>query len=132
MGALRRTLYLEAAAWAIVGTGLAAAPRFVVNTVGNQPSFPDDAWLRIVGVQALGLAMLMVLVAHRLEELWWWSWAFALVTALVGAVAILNAAFGLAPRQSSVLWWVFAGVSLGFAYSLLYGLYLASRERPLP
>jgi hypothetical protein len=132
MGALRRTLYLEAAAWAIVGVALAAAPRFVINTVGNQPSFPDDAWLRIVGVQAVGLAMLMVLVAQRLEELWWWSWAFALVTALVGAVAILNAAFGLAPRQSGVLWWAFAGVAVAFASSLVYGLYRASRERSLP
>jgi hypothetical protein len=80
----------------------------------------------------MGLAFLMVLVAHRVEELWWWSWAFAIATTGSAAVALLHVAFGLSPGQSSVLWWVLALVALSFSGALLYGLFAASREQPAP
>ncbi len=107
------------------------APRLVLVNLFGQPPFRDYAWLRVLGLHAFGLAMLMVLVAHRLEELWWWSWAFALVAAGTAAVVVLNAAFGLAPGQSSLLWWVLSAVTLIFAFGLLYGLAASSKERPL-
>jgi hypothetical protein len=31
-----------------------------------------------------------------------------------------------------VLWWMFGAVALGFSLALLYGLFVASREQPLP
>jgi hypothetical protein len=132
VNALRRTLYLQAGVWAAAGVALAAAPRLVVVGLFGQPGLPGPAWVRIVGIQAFGLALVMVLVAHRVEELWWWSWAFALVTVGVAAVALLHAALGVGPEESGVLWWLLAGVATAFALSLLYGLFLASVEQPLP
>ncbi len=128
MNALRRALYVQAAAWAFAGVALAAAPRFVLVTVFGQPAPQEPAWLRVLGLQAFGLALLMVLVAHRAEELWWWSWAFALTTVGTAVVAVLHAAFGLAPGQSGVLWWTFAGVAVASSLGLLFGLYLTGRH----
>src|SRR5207247_837321 len=102
VNALRRVLYLQAALWVLVGVALAAVPRFVLVTLFDQPPHQEVAWLRALGVESIGLALVTVLVAHRVEELWWWSWAFVLVAAATAAVALLNAAFGLAPHQSSV------------------------------
>ena len=132
MNALRRALYLQAAAWGVGGAALAVAPRFVLVTLFDQPAGQELAWERVLGVQAVGLAMLMVLVAHRVEELWWWSWAFALAAEGTAAIALLHAGFGLAPGQSSVLWWVLAGTAGLFSVGLLYGLLAASREQPAP
>lgn len=132
MNTLRRVLYLEAGLWAVAGAALALAPRFVLVTLFDQPRYPEYAWLRLYGIQAVGLAMLMVLVAHRIEQFWWWSWAFALITAGTAAVVVLNAAFGLAPRQSGLLWWLFALLTLAFAFGLLYGLFASSKDQPFP
>ncbi|HXF57593.1 MAG TPA: hypothetical protein VNO34_08510 [Actinomycetota bacterium] len=132
MNALRRALYVQAAVWAVAGAALAAAPGFVAVTLFGQPALPGPAWVRIAGIEAFGLALLMVLVAHRVEELWWWSWAFALVSVGVAAVTLLHAAFGLGPGESRALWWSFAAVSTGFAFWLLYGLFVSSAEQPLP
>jgi len=132
MQTLRRTLYLQAAVWSIVGVALAAVPRFVLATVFGQSRLVGDAWIRVIGIQAFGLALFMVLVGHRIQDSWWWSWAFAIMTSGVAAVALLNAAFGLAPGDSSALWWLFGGLTLVFAFGLLYGLYQASGEQPIP
>ena len=132
MNFLRRALYLQAGVWAVAGVALAAAPRLVLVTLFDQPPHQQFAWVRLLGVQSVGLALLMVLVAHRVEELWWWSWAFAIATVTIAAVALLNAAFGLGPHESSALWWVFSGVAVVFSLALLNGLYVASREQPAP
>jgi len=132
MNALRRTLYLQAAAWAAFGVALAVAPRVLLVTVFDQPRHEEYAWVRLFGVHALALAMLMVLVAHRIQDVWWWSWAFAFATAITTTVVVLNAAFGLSPNQPALLWWLFSLVALGFSLGLLYGLFVASREQPLP
>ena len=132
MNFLRRALYLQAGVWAVAGVALAAAPRLVLVTLFDQPPHQQFAWVRLLGVQSVGLALLMVLVAHRVEELWWWSWAFAIATVASAAVALLNAAIGLGPHESGVLWWVLSGVSVLFSLGLLYGLYAASREQPAP
>src|SRR6266496_5166283 len=132
MNTLKRALYIQSAVWALVGMAIAVAPRFVLVTVFRQPAFYDHAWLRILGLQTFGLAMLMVLVGHRVQELWWWAWAFALVDVGIAAVVVLNAAIGRAPGESGALWWIFAALALLFAFDMLYGLYVSSREGPLP
>lgn len=131
MKALRRTLYLQAAVWGAFGLALAVAPRLVLESVFDQPR-QEYAWVRLFGVNGVALAMLMVLVAHRIDELWWWSWAFAFMTAMTTTVVVLNAAFGLSPNQPALLWWSFSAVALGFSLALLYGLFVASGEQPLP
>jgi hypothetical protein len=132
MNALRRTLYLQAAVWGAFGLALALVPRFVLVAVFDQARHEEYAWARLFGIHAVGLAMVMVLVAHRIQELWWWSWAFAFTTAITTAVVLLNAAFGLSTNQGAVLWWLFTVVALAFSLGLLYGLFVASREQPLP
>jgi intracellular septation protein A len=125
-------LYLQAAAWAFFGAALGVAPRFVLVTVFGQPPLAEFAWVRLFGIQTVALAMLMVIVAHRIEELWWWSWAFAFAAVFSSVVVVLNLGLGLEAGQSSWLWWAFSVVTLGFAMGLLYGLYVSSRERPVP
>jgi len=131
MNALKRALYLEAAVWAVTGLALSIDPRMILERLFDQPTV-DPAWTRIVGIQAFGLALLMVLVAHRIEDLWWWSWAFALVTVGITSVAVLNAAFGLSQGQPALLWWLFSAVAVVSSLGLLAGLYLSSQENPLP
>jgi hypothetical protein len=132
MKALRRVLALQAAVWAFAGVALLIAPKFVLVTLFDQSRHQEFAWMRLVGIHAVGLAMLMVLVGRRVEELWWWSWGFALVTVVTAAIVLLNAAFGLAPHESGVLWWTFAAIAAGFSVALLFGLYQASKEQPFP
>jgi hypothetical protein len=131
MALLRRTLYWQALVWAVAGVALAALPRFILTTVFDQAPYPEYAWVRIVGLQAFALAMFMVLVAHRIEELWWWSWGFVIPTGGVAVVVFLNAAFGLREPSSPVLWWIFSAVAAGFAGFLLYGLFRTGQERPI-
>src|SRR5439155_27116911 len=102
------------AVWASAGLALASVPRLVLVTIFSQRGDQQFAWVRLMGLQALGLAMVMVLVAHRVEELWWWSWAFALVTVGMAAVAVLNSGFGIPAGESSVFWWILSGVTTGF------------------
>ena len=131
MNALRRTLYLQAAVWGLVGAALAVAPRLVLVSLFGQPPLNEPAWVRLLGIHAVAVAMLMVLVAHRIEDLWWWAWGFCLVTAGVAVVTLINAAFGLAPGEPATLWWVFAGVTSAFAFALLYGLAVTATQNPI-
>lgn len=132
MRAIRRALYLASAAWALIGLSLLLAPGFVVGTVLDQPGGASPALARLLGLDMLGLAMVMVLVGHRAPDLWWWSWAFALVGVGTSAVLVLNAAFGLAPGQSGTWWWAGAALAVALTLALLYGLFAASQEQPLP
>jgi len=126
MNSLRRALYAQAAVWGLAGLLVAVAP----GTLGAGPELP---WIRIAGVEALGLSMVMVMVGHRVEELWWWSWGFALVSVGVTAVVLLFAAVGVHDTHpGGPFWWSFGVVDLMLSLSLLYGLFVSSREQPLP
>jgi hypothetical protein len=121
---------LQALVWAACGIAIALAPRFVLVTVFDLPSLPDQGYVRIAGVFAFSLSLLMVLVARRLETLWWFAWAFVLATAGSAIVAVLNALFGLPDGVSPLLWWVFAALSTAFTVGLLGGLAKTGTERP--
>jgi hypothetical protein len=121
---------LQALVWAACGIAIAVAPRLVLVTMFDLPPLPDQGYVRIAGVFAFTLSLLMVLVARRLETLWWFAWAFVLATAGSAIVAALNAMFGLPDGVSPLLWWVFAGVSTAFAVGLLAGLAKTGTERP--
>jgi len=131
MALLRTLLYAHAGAWALAGAGLAVLPRAILHGLFDQSDLPEYAWVRLAGILLIGLALFMVLVAHRVEELWWWSWGFVLSTGAAAALFTLNAAFGLEEGASSVLWWVAALVSWGLASGTLLGLARAAQERPL-
>ncbi len=112
----------QAALWAAFGLALVIAPRWVVETVFDQPPLGEEAWLRVSGVMAIALAGLMVLVSHRVEELWWWSWAFVILALASTAVLVLNALVGVPEGAPSWPWWALAGVNAGFALIELAGL----------
>jgi hypothetical protein len=132
MTLLRRVLYLQAALWGITGVALAIFPHIVLETIFRQVPYRDYAFVRILGLDDAALAMLMVLVAQRAKDVWWWSWAFVFPTALAAIVAVLNATVSLPEFSSSVMWWLLAGVNAVFAAALLMGLARTARERPLP
>jgi hypothetical protein len=121
---------LQAVVWAACGIAIAVAPRFVLVTLFDLPPLPDQGYVRIAGVFAFSLSLLMVLVARRLETLWWFAWAFVLAAAGSAIVAALNALFGLPDGVSPLLWWVFAAVSTAFTFGLLAGLAKTGTERP--
>jgi hypothetical protein len=127
---LRRVLYLDALVGGLVGAATAAAPGFVLETVFGQPRSPDDEVARLLGVTMISLALLMVLVGHRVEELWWWCWAFVVLEAGTALVALLNAALSLPEGAAAWPWWALGIGSLGFAAAFVWGLGRAGIERP--
>ena len=77
---LERVLYWEAAVlWVAAPAVLVIAPGGVFVDLLDQPPAPDADGCGRRRCRRSVLAMLMVLVAQKLEELWWWSWAFAVV-----------------------------------------------------
>lgn len=129
MRLLRGTLYAHALAWLVVGAILALWPGLLQSWLG-QPPYLERAWVRLTGVQAIGLALFMVLVGHRVEELWWWAWGFVLTTGAVAAVLTLNAAFGLPAGASATVWWALAIAHWALGSATLIGMSRAARERP--
>jgi hypothetical protein len=86
--------------------------------------------VRVAGIFSFSLALLMVLVARRLTEIWWFAWAFVVASAGSGIVAALTALFGLPDGASPLLWWLFAAASTTFTVGLLAGLAKTGTERP--
>jgi hypothetical protein len=128
MPILRRTLYVDALISAIVGILLVAAPRFLLTTLLGQLDVPDPAPLRLLGVTAFTLALLMVLIAHRVRDLWWWCWAFVVLEAGTAAVSTLHAAFGVPDGAAAWPWWTLGLGSWAFAFAFLWGIARAGTE----
>ena len=125
---LRRALYAAAAAWMLSGLGIAVTPRFWLVTVFDQPGYPDYAYVRIAGVGAIALALLMVMVAHHAEDNWWWSWAFVIATGAVAIISIVNLVT-LPNGTPAGLWWLIFATNALLAFGLLYGLARTGTER---
>jgi hypothetical protein len=125
---LQRVLYINALASFLGGLGLVVAPRFLLVTLLGQPEYPDYAFVRLLGVADLALALVLVLIAQRVTELWWWSWAFVVLTGGTAAVTTLHVAFGLPEGASPWMWVVLAAFSWAVAFGLLWGLARAATE----
>src|SRR5688500_2400185 len=72
MAFLQRVLKIQAALWALSGMLLLLVPRWLLHDAFGQPPMREHAWIRAMGVMAIVLAMLMVLVAQRVTDVWWW------------------------------------------------------------
>jgi hypothetical protein len=127
---LRRMLRAQAVVWALAGSAVAVAPSLVLVTIFNQVPYPDYAYVRVSGVMAIGFALLAILVSQRLEDVWWWAWAFAITDAGVATVTALNALVGKPPASGAGLWWLFAAVNAALAAGLLVGLNRSGDENP--
>jgi hypothetical protein len=127
---LRSALYAQAMVWAASGLVIAALPRWVLVDVFDQPPHPYYAYVRVAGVLALGMALLMVLVAQRLEDVWWWSWSFIITTAGLVTVAGLHAIVGRPSGSAIVLWIIFPCVNAILLAAMLLGMAKAAQEKP--
>jgi hypothetical protein len=127
---LRRVLYLTALIWGLAGVLLIGVPRLMLVTVFGQPTYEEYAWVRIGGIDALGLALLAVLVAHHVEEAWWWTWAFVIVAAGEAVLFTLNAWIGVPSGAAVWPWWLLASGQWILAGGLVWGLARAGAERP--
>ena len=123
-------MMIQAAVWATCGAAIAIAPGFVLSSLFDLPPLADTGYVRIAGIFSFSLALLMVLVARRLLELWWFAWAFVVASAGSAIVAALNATFGLPDGTPPLLWWLFAAASFAFSIGLLAGLAKTGTERP--
>jgi len=128
---LRRVLYLEAGLLAVGGAVFLLVPEFLLTRFFHLAPLPEYIWPRIAGVEAFTLAMLMVLVAHRAEDLYWWSWAFVFVTASVSILILLKALLGFGPSNESKLWWIAGGGGVVLTVGLIWGLGKAGRANPI-
>ena len=132
MSLLRRVLILEAAVLALAGGGMVIAPKFLTNTLFNMVLLPEYAWVRLGGIAAITLAMFSVLMARKIEELWWWSWGLVLGTGAVAILCLVKAGFGIGSGSPRVFWAVLGLGALAFTAGLMWGIAKASRETPPP
>jgi hypothetical protein len=131
MAILRRVLYWEAAVWGLLGAGAAIAPGFLLETVLDQTPYPSYAPFRIVGIQAVGMAMIAVLIAQRIEDHWWWSWAIAIVAAGSATVFAATAILGVPAGSAAWPWWSLTALALSSAVGILAGMAVTGTERPI-
>ena len=131
MAMLRRVLYWEAAIWGLLGAAAAVAPGFLVETVLDQAAYPSYAFVRVAGVQAIGTALLAVLIGQHVDDHWWWSWAIALVAAASATVFAATAVFGVPAASAAWPWWALTALSAASAGGILAGVALAGTERPI-
>jgi hypothetical protein len=119
---LRRVLYLQALLATLTAVALVAFPRFLLVTLLGQPGYPDYTWVRITGIQALTLSLLAVLVIRRIDELWWWAWAYVVVAFGTAAATTLHALVGLPPGADAWPWWAAGLASWLITFGLLRGI----------
>lgn len=129
MKPLRLVLRWQAVLWALSGLVVVAAPGWVVEVGLGQPALGEDAWPRLAGVLSIALAAQMVLVARRIEELWWWSWTFVLLEVATALVVLLNAPAGLPPGAAAWPWWTLGTVNATLAVLEIAALAKAGTER---
>jgi hypothetical protein len=129
MTVLRRALGLGAVLLLVPGVPLIAVPRTIVERVMSQ-STGDDVWIRLTGAACIALALFHVLVIRKLDDLWWWCWAFVLFDGSVAAIALTHAAAGLPEDSAAWPWWLLGITTVGFTALYLLGLAKAGREKP--
>jgi hypothetical protein len=127
---LRRLLKVQAAVWLVWSLAVGLTPRWVLEDLFGQPELADYVWVRAAAVMGVVLALLMVLVAQRIDELWWWSWAFALLEAGTATVFVLNALFGVHGGAEAWPFWALATVNGLFGAGLLVGMGIGGQEKP--
>jgi len=127
---LRWLLKVQAILWAAWGLVALVTPRWLVETAMGQPSLGDAVWLRSIGVLSLTLALLMVLVSQKLDDVWWWSWAFAVADIGLGTVCVLHVLFGLPDGVAAWPWWMLGVLNAALGAGLLVGMAEAGQEKP--
>ena len=92
---------------------------------------PAISLARLLGVAVIVIAMFMVLVAQKIEAVWWWSWAFVIANAVIALIVLLHLIAGLPPSSAALPWLLIVVVCLGFSVALLWGLFKAQQDQPI-
>lgn len=129
MTLLRRTLSVGALLLLGFSIPLLVIPGPLVEGLLGQAT-TDEVWLRLFGAAGLALAMFHVLILRKLEDLWWWTWAFVIFDGLSALIVVLHAAVGLPPGSSAWPWWLYGVGSAAFVVLYVAGLARAGQERP--
>ena len=129
MTLLRNVLRWQAALWAVTGLALIVAPGVIIDRWLDQPPEMNPVWLRLLGLTCLVLAAQMVLVARKLDEIWWWTWSFVLLEVGTLLIAVVHVLVGVSGHAQAWPWWLLAVVSGGFAAGDVAGLARAGTER---
>jgi len=127
---LQRVLYIQACVYAASGVALTLLPAPVVEGFFEQPELPDWAWVQMLGILAVGMALSMVLVGRRVEDLWWWAWTFVATGGAMTLLAALNGTAGLPDRAAAGPWWLLGAASGLLTLGLVAGLVRSGAERP--
>ena len=128
MAILRRALLLFASIWAVSGIAIVVAPRWLLISWFDQPPYPDYTYVRVCGIAALGSAALALMISRRLDDVWWWSWAFVLEAGATALVTALHAPFA---EAGPWFWWLFAVANAAIAAFLVAGIARAGVEKPI-
>jgi hypothetical protein len=131
MSLLRRALGVDAVLVLVLAAPLVVFPRAIVETVMGQGQTPDVVWIRLFGAAGLALALFHVLILRKLDDLWWWCWAFVIFDGLTSLIVILHVSTGLPDGSAAWPWWIFGASSALFMALYVVGLAKAGQEKPL-
>lgn len=131
MSLLRRALGISAVTFLALSVPLVVLPRTVVETVMGQEQLPDVVWIRLFGAGGIALALFHVLILRRLEDLWWWCWAFVIFDGLTSLIVVLHVSTGLPEGSAAWPWWTFGASTALFTALFVVGLAKAGQEKPL-
>jgi len=130
MSLLRGALGAGAVLLLALSAPLVAIPRTIVESVMGQGSTGDEVWIRLFGTGAVALALFHVLILRKLDDLWWWCWAFVIFDGLIAVIVIIHAAVGLSEGSAAWPWWVFGATSALFTALFVVGLAKTGQEKP--
>lgn len=131
MSLLRRALGAGALVSLLLAVPMLAIPRTLVEGSMGQPPGGDIVWVRLFGAAIFALGLVHVLILRKLDELWWWCWAFVVFDGAAAAITLSHAAVGRPEGSAAWPWWTYGVVSALFATLYLVGIARAGQEEPL-
>ena len=130
MSLLRGALSVGAALLFFLSAPLVVVPRTLVETIMGQAPSGDDIWMRLFGTAGVALALFHVLILRKLDDLWWWCWAFVIFDGLLAVLLLVHAAVGLPDGSAAWPWWLFGATSALFTGLFVVGLAKSGQEKP--
>jgi hypothetical protein len=130
MTLLRRVLGIGAAALVVIGVPLAVIPGTIVDRVLGQRPIGDDVWIRLFAIALIVIGLFHVLIIRKLDDVWWWCWAFVIFDGVSAIVVIVHAAIGVPQGSAAWPWWLSGAVSGLFTVGYVVGIARAGQEKP--
>jgi hypothetical protein len=130
MSLLRRVLGVGAVVTFLLSAPLVVVPGTIVEGLMGQAPVADDIWIRLFGTAGITLALFHVLILRKLDDLWWWVWAFVIFDGLSSVIVITHAAVAVPEASSGWPWWTYGAISVLFTALYVVGLAKAGQEKP--